>query len=195
MSNRGDKEMARAYSKLIQELIDHGFKPRLQRLDNECSQALRSLLHQHDIHFQVAPPHMHGRNSAEIAIQTFKNHFIAGLCSVDQNLPLRLWDRLLPQATLTLKIMRQYRLNPKVSAYIQLYGHYDFNQAPMAPPGTRIIAHEKPKQRAIWDPHGVDGWYLGPTTDRYRCYRVHINKTQAYISVDTLELFPVKVAM
>jgi hypothetical protein len=84
---------------------------------------------------------------------------------------------------------------PKVSVYAQRYGHYDFNQAPMAPPGTYIIAHEKPKQRASWDPHGVYGWYIGPTTDHYRCYRVHINKTKADKIVDTLELFPVKVAM
>jgi hypothetical protein len=72
--------------------------------------------------------------------------------------------------------MRQSRLNPKLSVYAQLHGHYDFNQAPMDPPGTCVIAHEKPKQRASWDPHGVDGWYLGPTTNHYRCYRVHINK-------------------
>jgi hypothetical protein len=25
----------------------------------------------------------------------------------------------------------------------------------MAPPGTRIIAHEKPDQRASWDPRGI----------------------------------------
>jgi hypothetical protein len=65
MKNRVDEEMVRAYNKLIQELIDNGFKPRLQRLYNECSQALRSLLDQHDIQFQLAPPHIHLRNAAE----------------------------------------------------------------------------------------------------------------------------------
>jgi hypothetical protein len=82
-----------------------------------------------------------------------------------------------------------------VSAYAQLYGHYDFNQAPMDPPGTRVIAHEKPQQRASWDPHGVDGWYPGPAPDHYRCYRVHINKTKADRIVDTVEFFPEKVTM
>jgi hypothetical protein len=65
----------------------------------------------------------------------------------------------------------------------------------MAPPGTRVIAHEKPQQRASWDPHGVDGWYLGPAPDHYRCYRVHINKTKADRIVDTVEFFPAKVTM
>jgi hypothetical protein len=97
MKNRGDQEMVQAYNKLIQELVDHGFKPRLQRLENECSSALHSLLNQHDIQFQLAPPHMHRRNAAERVIQTFKNHFIAGLCSVDPNFSLCLWDWLLPQ--------------------------------------------------------------------------------------------------
>jgi hypothetical protein len=56
--------MVRAYNKLIQELVGHGFKPRLQRLDNECSSALGSLLNQHDIQFKLAHPHMHLRNAA-----------------------------------------------------------------------------------------------------------------------------------
>jgi hypothetical protein len=94
-----------------------------------------------------------------------------------------------------MNIIIQSRLNPKVSAYAQLYGHYDFNQAPMAPPGTRLVAHEKPKKRASWDPHRVDGWYLGPATDHYRCYRVHIDKTKSDRIVETLEFFPAKVAM
>jgi hypothetical protein len=76
MKSRGDQEMVRAYSKLIQELVDNIFKPRLQSLVNECSNSLHSLLNQHDIQFQLAPPHMHRRKAAERAIQTFKNHFL-----------------------------------------------------------------------------------------------------------------------
>jgi hypothetical protein len=193
--SRGDQEMVRAYNKLIQELVDHGFKPRLQRLDNECSSALRSLLNQHDIQFQLAPPPMHRRNAAERAIETFKNKFIGGLCSVDPTFPLRLWYRLLPQATVTLNLLRQSRIDPMVSAHARLYGHYDLNQAPMAPPGTRVVAHEKPPQRAGWEPYGVYGWCLGPAPDHYRCYRVHINKTKADRIVDTVEFFPANVAM
>jgi hypothetical protein len=82
-----------------------------------------------------------------------------------------------------------------ILAYAQLYGHYDFNQAPIAPPGTRVIAHEKPKQRASWVPHGVDGWYIGPAPDYYCCYRVHINKTKSDRIVDMIEFFPAKVSM
>jgi hypothetical protein len=178
MKNRGDKELVRAFDFLIQSLILRGLKPHLQRLDNESSLALINYLTQQGITYQLAPPHIHRRNNAERAIQTFKNHFIAGLCSVDLTFPLKLWDKLLPQATITLNVLRKSRINPRISAYAQLNGHFDFNRTPLAPPGTLIIAHEKPDQRASWDPHGLDGYYLGPALDQYRCYQVHITKTK-----------------
>jgi hypothetical protein len=59
----------------------------------------------------------------------------------------------------------------------------------MAPPGIRIIAHEKPDQQASWDPRGVDGYYLGPALDHYRCYQVHLTKKGTRI-VDTVEFSP-----
>jgi hypothetical protein len=66
---------------------------------------------------------------------------------------------------------------------------------PMAPPGTKIVVHEKPKQRRTWDPHGVDGWYLGPATKHYRYYRVFINKTRLERITDTVEFFPQEIEM
>jgi hypothetical protein len=76
-----------------------------------------------------------------------------------------------------------------------LNGHFDFNRTPLAPPGTRVIAHEKPDQRASWDPHGLDGYYLGPALDHYRCYQVHITKTKGTRIVDTVEFFPTTLLM
>jgi hypothetical protein len=63
------------------------------------------------------------------------------------------------------------------------------------PPDTRIIVHENPDQRASWDTHGVDGYYLGPTLDNYRCYQVHITRTKGTCIVDTVEFFPSKLSM
>jgi hypothetical protein len=173
MKNRGDKEIVRAFDFLIQSLIIRGLKPHLQRLDNEASLALRNYLTKQDISCQLAPPHIHRRNNAERAIQTFKNHFISGLCSVDPTFPLKLWYKLLPHATITLNLLRKSRIDLR-----QLNGHFDFNRTPLALPGTRIITHEKPDQRESWDPHGVDGYYLGPAVDHYRCYQIHITNTK-----------------
>jgi hypothetical protein len=79
--------MVRAFDLLIQSLILRGLKPLLQHPDNEASLDLRNYLIKQGITYQLAPPHIHRRNNAERAIQTFKNHFIAGLCSVDPNPP------------------------------------------------------------------------------------------------------------
>jgi hypothetical protein len=59
----------------------------------------------------------------------------------------------------------------------------------MAPPGTRIIAHETPSRRCTWAPHGQDGWYIGPALEHYRCYRVYINKTRSERVVEMMDFF------
>jgi hypothetical protein len=76
-----------------------------------------------------------------------------------------------------------------------LNGTFDYNRTPMAPPGTKIVVHEKTNQRRTWDPHGVNGWYLGPATEHYRCYRVFINKTRSERITDTVECFPQDIKM
>jgi hypothetical protein len=71
-----------------------------------------------------------------------KKHFIGGLCSVDPSFPLKLWDKLLPQATITLNLLLKSRINPRISAYAQLNGHYDFNRPPpWRPPLAPISLH------------------------------------------------------
>jgi hypothetical protein len=133
---------------------------------------------------------MHRRNVAERAIRTWKNHFVAGLCSTDTRFPMHLWDRLLEQASITLNLLRPSRRNPKISAYNMLEGTFDYNKTPLAPPGTKVIIHEKPQQPKTWDPHGTEGWYLGPAMEHYRCHRVFTNKTKAERITDTVKFFP-----
>jgi hypothetical protein len=41
----------------------------------------------------------------------------------------------------------------------------------------------------------LDGYYLGPALDHYRCYQVHITKTKGTRIVDTVEFFPATLAM
>jgi hypothetical protein len=176
-------------------LVAAGLRPQLHRLDNECSAALKTFLHEADIDYRLVPPRLHRRNAAERAIHTFKNHFIAGFCSIDKNFPLHLWDKLLPQAELTLNLLRGSRLNPKLSAHAQMHGHFDCNCTPVAPPGIRVLVHVKPSERTTWSPHGVDGWYTGPALESYRCYTVWLWDTRAMRICDTLTWFPTKTTM
>jgi hypothetical protein len=147
IKDRTAPELLKAFQLMEQELVAKGLKRKLMRLDNEASKLLKMYLHQQNITFQLVPPYSHRRNSAERAIRSFKDHLIAGLCSTAKSFPMHLWDRLLPHAVITLNMLRTSRINPKLSAATHIYGQYDFNRAPMAPPGTRIIAHETPNRR------------------------------------------------
>ena len=75
-----------------------------------------------NINYQLVPQHIHGSNLAERAIQTFKNHLKSGLATVDPDFPLAEWDRLIPQANITLNLLRSARVNPKLSAYAYIFG-------------------------------------------------------------------------
>jgi hypothetical protein len=118
--------------------------PKLQILDNEASKLLVDYITGQGIDYQLAPPHVHRRNAAERAISTYKDHFIAGLCSTDKDYPLDLWDKLIPQSVITLNLLRRSRINPQLSAYAQVFGAFDYNKTPLAPPGTQVLVHEKP---------------------------------------------------
>jgi hypothetical protein len=136
------------------------------------------------------PPHCHRRNAAERAIQTFKEQFVAGLSSVYPTFPLHLWDRLFPQAKITLNLLRTPRLHPQLSAAAHFHGLVDYNKTAFAPPGCNIIAHEKPGKRLTWAPHGQHGYSLGPAMHHYWCQNVYIPATASELIVDTLEFFP-----
>ena len=64
---------------------------------------------------------------------------------------------------MTLNLLRTSRLNPKLSAYSQLWGLFDFNRTPIAPLGTKLIINENPGPRESWTPRSIDGWYIEST--------------------------------
>jgi hypothetical protein len=176
--NRSAESILEAYKLSFNKLKQAGLTPRLARLDNECSNILKQFLTEEEVTYQLVPPHIHRRNAAERAIRTFKNHFIAGLATCDTNFPMHLWDRLIPQALLTLNMLRGSRLNSKLSAHAQVMGQYHYTNHPLAPPGTQVMVHEKPSNRKSWAPHATEGWYVGPAMEHYRCYMVWMKDTR-----------------
>jgi hypothetical protein len=94
-------------------LAARGLSVDLQILDNKASAAYKeAITFKWNATFQLIPPGMHHRNWAEHAICTFKDHFLAILAGVNSAFPPYLWDLLLPQAKLTLNLLRQATLNP-----------------------------------------------------------------------------------
>ena len=102
--------------RLLTKLTHSGNPTNLHIMDNEASDTLKAALLKHKIAYQLVPPHIHRRNTAERAIQTFKNHFIAVLCTASPQFPAREWDHLLPQTEITMNLLHQSQFNPKLSA-------------------------------------------------------------------------------
>jgi hypothetical protein len=130
----------------------------------------------------TAPPKEHRANIAERAIRTFKNQFISILCSVDSNFPMTKWDRLVPQTTLTLNLLRSSRIHRSLSACASLFGNYDFNRTPIAPPGTKVVAHVRAEACTAF----------GHSPEHCRCYKCYFHDTVSKRDVLTVDFFPEK---
>ena len=111
---------------------------------------------------------------------------------MDPAFPMHLWDKTIPQAELTLNLLRQSHNNPNLSAWEQIQGKYDFNKTPIAPPGIKVKAHARPSQRQTWAPHTFDAWYVGPALEHYRCFTVWVTKTRQLRIVNLVMWFPVR---
>ncbi len=117
-------------------------------------------------------------------------HSLSGLATVDPTFPITKWDRLLTQATITLNLLQNSCINPRLSAYAYVYGQYGFNSSPMAPPGTKVVIRDKPQQRASWQYHGSIGFYIAPSVEHYRCMQCYIPSTHQVQVADTIQFFP-----
>jgi hypothetical protein len=102
---------------------------------------LKNFFTVNDIAYQLVLPHCHRHNAVKRAIGTFKENFVAGLSSVDPCFQMHLWNRLLPQAEITLNLLWASRLHPQLSAAAHYHCLVDYNKTAFALPGCKIIAH------------------------------------------------------
>eukprot|EP00804_Cyclotella_cryptica_P022671 CCRYP_012468-RA/>CCRYP_012468-RA protein AED:0.28 eAED:0.27 QI:0/0/0/1/0/0/4/0/650 len=168
-----------------------GYKPTFNVTDNQATTPIKEYLDTEDCKWQFIEPNNHQVNAAERTIQTFKNHFVSGLCSTDSNWPLQLWDTMMEQAIITLNLLRTSHIDPSKSAYHQLHGNrYNWNAYPLAPPGTKAVIYESPTTRTSWGTRGLDAWYCGPAFDHYRNMKFYVPSTKAYRVSGSYDLFP-----
>ena len=64
LPDKSKESIMQAYQKIIQHLTNRGFKPRLQRLDNEASKTLQDKMNKQQTQWQLVPPGNHRRNAA-----------------------------------------------------------------------------------------------------------------------------------
>ncbi|KAL7478566.1 hypothetical protein ACHAW6_004323, partial [Cyclotella cf. meneghiniana] len=88
------------------------------------------------------------------------SHVIAILSGVDKSFPINEWDSLLPQAILTLNLLRNANAAPKISAYAYHHSPFDYNRLPLVPIGCAVQVHVKPSCQCTWGKHSTDGWYI-----------------------------------
>eukprot|EP00804_Cyclotella_cryptica_P003621 CCRYP_002237-RA/>CCRYP_002237-RA protein AED:0.34 eAED:0.34 QI:0/-1/0/1/-1/1/1/0/435 len=118
IKNRTDPELTCANSSLITRLHRSGVFPRKHVLDNKISNTMKTLITDtYKMTYELVPPGCHRRNAAEVAIRNFKSHFLSILAGVADDFPMKLWDKLLPQAKITINLLQQSNATPMVSAY------------------------------------------------------------------------------
>jgi hypothetical protein len=175
-----DRTIFEAYKKNFEMLEAKGFKVKLNVMDNQATKFIIKFLEEKNCKIQLVEPGNKRLNAAERAIQTWKDALIATLATTDRDFPLQLWDKLTPQVQDCLNLMRASRIDPTKSAYEVLNGPYDWNRYPLAPLGCKAIVYEDGDTRGSWASRGVDGWYLGPSKNHYRCDHYYIPETRAY---------------
>ncbi len=120
-------------------------------------------------------------------IRHFKNHVFSSLTGVNTVFPPYLRDLLLPQAKLTVNLLHQATINPKISAWEYFNGPFDFNKTPLAPMGCRVLIHAKHAMCQSWDYRAKQGFYVGPALDHYRCYKLMKLETKQKVISGTVE--------
>jgi Reverse transcriptase (RNA-dependent DNA polymerase) len=192
LKNRSAKCLTEAIQDVHNTLTRGGCKPKFHRMDNECPKETKEFFQQRDVQYQLAPPGDHRTNAAERAVRTAKCHLKAGWWSMDTKFPMHLWHLTIPHAEISLNLLRGSRINPKLSAWEQINGRFDFNATPLAPPGVRVLAHARTGERGTWATHAFEAWYIGPALDHYRCFTVWATKSRKPRIVNQVVWFPPK---
>ena len=147
------------------------------------------------IKYQLLTPSNHRENNAERDIKSLKNHFIVGLCRVDKDFRIQLWDSLLQKAKEGLNFLRQPIILPHISASTHIIEEFNYNCTPLEPPGKIMVIHNRKNNRASWAPHGEYSWYIGPSTEHYRFHKSYTPKTRPARISDTVKFSPKKFNM
>jgi hypothetical protein len=182
LKDQSDKSLIAAPRDIYEYLTDRGFQPKLNAMDNQCSKAIKKYIHSTKAGIQLVNPDDHQVNAAEQAIQTWKEHWLAGMGTLDPNCPIQLWCQFIEQGQDTLNILHVLRVNAKLSAYAVLDRQFNFDKAPLAPVGTRALILLDPNTCKTWQTmplmHGI--WARLKTTIKTIASSSHPQKDTTY---------------
>ena len=87
-------------------------------------------------------------------------------------------------------MLRPSKLNPLVSAYTTLRGHFNYMSTPIAPAGCKVLAHDTPLKRGSWADKGTAGFFISQAPDHYRNFTCFIPEANSIRTSNTVEFFP-----
>ena len=82
------------------------------------------------------------------------------------------------------------KINPRLSAYNQLWGISNFGKTLFSPPGCKVIVNTCPKEIFTWADHIVVGFYIVPEMHHVRNYYCYIPNKRGDRVSNTVEPFP-----
>eukprot|EP00804_Cyclotella_cryptica_P000956 CCRYP_018387-RA/>CCRYP_018387-RA protein AED:0.42 eAED:0.42 QI:0/-1/0/1/-1/1/1/0/162 len=162
--------MTNAFRDVYEYLTDKGFQPKLNVMDDQGSKAVENYIKSTKTTMQLVNLDDHRINAAERAIQTWKEHWLAGMGTSDSTCPIQLWCQFIEQGQDTLNLLRVSWVNPKLSAYAILERQFNFDKTPLAPVGTIALVLLNPSKQNTRQSHAIDAWYVGPAKQHNRNY-------------------------
>ena len=187
--NRKEKLLETAEKYFVKELTKRGSKPEFQKLDNEISQPVKQYMKQNNITFQLVPTYIHQHKRAETTIQTFKDHFIAGLCTFNPNFPLYLWDKLIPIPSSLSTYFEAAESTPNFWHISNCTVIFITMRHQWSHQIKKVLVFEPPAKRGSYSPHGIEGWYIGPALNHYRYWQIYVPSTGGIRHTETVNYF------
>ena len=89
-------------------------------------------------------------------------------------------------------MLQHLRINPKLSACMQLFGVFDYNTTLLAPLGTKALIHQGPKQRGTFEDHGKIAFIIGHAMEHYQKLTFYFPSTRGIRNTDTYVFIPSK---
>eukprot|EP00804_Cyclotella_cryptica_P004410 CCRYP_006826-RA/>CCRYP_006826-RA protein AED:0.29 eAED:0.28 QI:0/0/0/1/0/0/3/0/476 len=140
LKDQTDKLLTAAFRDVYEYLTECGFQPKLNVMDNQCSKAVEKYIRSTKATIQLVNPDNHRVNASERAIQTWKEHWLSGMGTLDPTCSIQLWCQFIEQGQDTLNLLWISCVNPKLSAYAVLEGQFNFDKTPLAP-STHSLGH------------------------------------------------------
>ncbi len=116
-----------------------------------------------------------------------EKHFLSSITGLPKTFPIANWCCLTDQTDFTLNMLWPCHQNPALYAFKALEGSYLFDATPMAPLGTKVLAHHKPNQRLSWGFHALNAWCISPSLQHYWCIKIIMHNTGGECITDTFQ--------